>query len=79
MAKIALALWTSDSFARLTNPASANLGAMISTCKHEACLDAVTPAQYNALIGTPNPARNIHVANNDVPPHTRTQLRTPRP
>jgi len=66
MAKIALGLWTSDQFATLTNPASANLNWMIGkACPAESCLQGVTPTSYNALVGTPNPARNIHIANND--------------
>ena len=64
-AKIALGLWTSDKFAQLSNPASANLHWMIQSCPAEACLDGVTPMAYNALIGAPSAARDIHIANND--------------
>ena len=64
-AKIALGLWTSDRFAQLSNPASANLHWMIQSCPAEACLDGTTPRQYNALIGAPSAARDIHIANND--------------
>mmetsp|Transcript_53350 Transcript_53350/g.119751 ORF Transcript_53350/g.119751 Transcript_53350/m.119751 type:complete len:172 (-) Transcript_53350:914-1429(-) len=67
MSKIALGVWTTDKFARLTSPVSANMHWMIKDdrCPAEACLRGVNAQQYNALVYRPNPARNIHLANND--------------
>lgn len=72
MLKLVMGVWTTDPLAMLPNPISSNMHEMIkrldpasTSCPAESCLDGVTPEAYNAAIGTPNVARNIHLANND--------------
>ena len=63
--KVVLGIWTSDELAALPQPMSSNFRAQVPSCPAESCLDGVSAPQYNAATATPNPAANIHIANND--------------
>ena len=51
--------------AMLPEPQSSNFKAMFPSCPAEPCLAGVTPQEYNRAITYPNPAAEVHVANND--------------
>jgi hypothetical protein len=63
--KVVLGIWTSDELAALPQPMSSNFRAQVPSCPAESCLDGVSAPQYNAATASPNPAANIHIANND--------------
>merc|ERR1712146_193592 len=63
--KIVLGIWTTDRLAALPQPQSSNFRAMFGSCPAEPCLANVTPQQYYNAVPSPNPAANIHLANND--------------
>lgn len=67
MRKVVLGVWTTDRLARLPAPLSANMHEMVHTdqCPAEPCLAGLTPPTYNDIVASPNPQRNIHIANND--------------
>lgn len=67
MPRVALGVWTTDDFAMLPAPLSANMSSMLhtGTCPAERCLEGFTPAAYNTLVGQPNPQFSVHIANND--------------
>lgn len=65
--ELALGVWSTDPLAMLPEPLSANMHAMVHSplCPVEPCIAGLTPHEYNAAVASPNPAVNVHVANND--------------
>jgi len=63
--QLVLGVWTSDPLAALPQPFSNRMHSMIDTCPLEPCLEGVASTAYNAAVASPNPAANIHIANND--------------